>query len=77
MSPVCIKAYAVAEGENKKDPSLDWSFRSIVQSSPDIPSRLCNIVVGTLCIMSFGILQHDTTKLKKGNFPEYLWGNIH
>lgn len=74
LSPVCISAYAVAEGEYKKDPSLDWRFRSFAQSRSDIPSRLCRIDVGTLCIMSFGIL--DTLSKRIGrklkrifNFP--------
>lgn len=61
-SLVCINAKAVEDGENKNDPSCDCNFRSCFQSKPDIPSKLCNNVVGTLCIISFGILfqQHTT-----------------
>lgn len=67
MSRVCMNAKAVEEGEKRKDPSWDWSFKSFSQSKSRIPSKLCNNVVGILCIISFGILQKDITRTSKIN----------
>lgn len=51
-----MRAKAVEEGEKRNEPSRDCNFRSFSHSSPVIPSKLWSRVVGTLCIMSLGIL---------------------
>ena len=48
------------DGENKNDPSWLCNFRSLFHSRPGIPSKLWSSVVGTLCIMSLGILSTHT-----------------
>jgi hypothetical protein len=47
----------VGAGDDIKEPSGHWSFKSLSQSKPGIPSMLRSKVVGPAWSASFGILR--------------------